>query len=214
MNLTRIQLDSKRRETMKAMANRERMHAAIARSCAKDDRPLWRIDQLNGSDYLMILSRNPVKTELITEQFSTNSSCFQEKNYDRFLTQLTPGMKCRFRLVANPTVSKVRKGEDQNSRGKVYGHVTDEWALKWLLDRCAKHGFKVTPESVQIVGSRWIQFFKRRGERPVSLREVIYEGQLTIIDPVLFRTALTNGLGRGKAYGMGMMTVIPLKQYE
>ena len=37
---------------------------------------------------------------------------------------------------------------------------------------------------------------------------VTYEGMLTVTDPLLFRKVLVNGLGREKAYGMGMLTVV------
>ena len=35
-----------------------------------------------------------------------------------------------------------------------------------------------------------------------------FEGLLEVTDEELFRNMLVNGLGRGKAYGMGLMTVM------
>lgn len=46
------------------------------------------------------------------------------------------------------------------------------------------------------------------GGRPVSLLSVTFEGFLTVTDADLFRCTLTEGIGRGKAYGMGMLTVV------
>ena len=45
-------------------------------------------------------------------------------------------------------------------------------------------------------------------ERPVSLLAVTYEGLLTVTDAALFRRTLTEGIGRGKAYGLGLLTVM------
>ena len=42
----------------------------------------------------------------------------------------------------------------------------------------------------------------------MTLRKVTYEGILEINDAELFKTALINGIGRGKAYGMGMLTIM------
>ena len=42
----------------------------------------------------------------------------------------------------------------------------------------------------------------------MSILGATFEGILTVTDPELFCRALTEGIGRGKAYGMGMMTVM------
>lgn len=42
----------------------------------------------------------------------------------------------------------------------------------------------------------------------VSFLAVTYEGILQVTDAELFRKALTDGIGREKAYGMGMLTVV------
>ena len=44
--------------------------------------------------------------------------------------------------------------------------------------------------------------------RLVDLLSVTFEGLLTVTDAELFRKTLTEGIGRGKAYGMGMLTVV------
>ena len=51
----------------------------------------------------------------------------------------------------------------------------------------------------------------RKGKEHIRLSRVAYEGLLTIQDADLFRTLLTEGMGKKKAYGFGMMTVIPLE---
>lgn len=45
----------------------------------------------------------------------------------------------------------------------------------------------------------------------IRLSKVAYEGTLLIKDIELFRKLLTEGMGKKKAYGFGMMTVIPLE---
>ena len=42
------------------------------------------------------------------------------------------------------------------------------------------------------------------------LREATYEGVLTVTDVDKFKELLCNGIGRGKAYGMGLLTVMRL----
>ena len=40
---------------------------------------------------------------------------------------------------------------------------------------------------------------------------VTYEGSLTVTDADLFRKALTEGIGREKAFGMGLLTIAGIR---
>ena len=41
---------------------------------------------------------------------------------------------------------------------------------------------------------------------------VTYEGVLTVVDAEIFKKALVNGIGREKAYGMGLLTVASIRK--
>ena len=75
------------------------------------------------------------------------------------------------------------------------------------MDRAAKHGFALTEDSFTVTRVQWYHFAKR-GTRPVSLLAVTYEGVLQVTDPEAFRNLLCQGMGRGKAYGLGLLTVM------
>jgi CRISPR system Cascade subunit CasE len=45
---------------------------------------------------------------------------------------------------------------------------------------------------------------------PVSLVTVTFDGRLEVTDPQLLRRALTQGIGKAKAYGCGLLTLAPL----
>ena len=64
-------------------------------------------------------------------------------------------------------------------------------------------------DGFDVTASQWLRF-ARGGEnsRPVSLLSVTYEGVLKVTDAAQFCLLLTNGIGRGKAYGLGLMTVL------
>ena len=42
----------------------------------------------------------------------------------------------------------------------------------------------------------------------MTLLAVTYEGILQVTDPEQFRALLCQGMGRGKAYGLGLMTIL------
>lgn len=44
-----------------------------------------------------------------------------------------------------------------------------------------------------------------------QLRSVLYEGVLKVTGPDLFRQTLIHGIGSGKAYGFGLLSVAPAK---
>lgn len=67
MYLSRIELDTSKKQTQLALVCRNKFHGAIEDSFnhAKDDRlrTLWRLDKFNGKTYLLLLS--PQKTRFI-----------------------------------------------------------------------------------------------------------------------------------------------------
>ena len=86
-------------------------------------------------------------------------------------------------------------------------HITADYQKEWLLTHCEKHGFRLSADSFDVTQSRWPQFYKSDRNR-VSLLAVTFEGTLEVTDAELFRQALCAGIGRGKAYGLGMLTVM------
>lgn len=205
MYLSRVSLDLQKRETMIALGNPQRFHGAVEQAFPGERRRrLWRLDPLGEKLYLMILSEDKPDLSEIENQFGTGEPG-ETKAYTPLLEQITPGSVWSFRLAANPTVSKPSSA-GFSERGRVYAHITPEFQEKWLRTRAEKHGFQ--PRSIQVTGSRWLHFQKGRQGRPVTLLSVVYEGSLEVTDPALFRQALTEGIGRGKAYGQGLLTVM------
>lgn len=205
MYLSRMELDLTRRETMKALAAPSRFHGAIERAFSGErKRNLWRLDALNGRQYLLLLSMEPPDLTAAAAQFGFPSADlpWETRDYDPFLQRIKKGDRWQFRLTANPTVSRTREGE----RGKVFAHITPHYQKQWLFGKSAQHGFALEEDAFQVVYSKW-QRFPKGGGPMVSILAVTFEGVLTVTDPDLLRRALTEGIGRGKAYGMGLLTL-------
>ena len=206
MVLSRLQLDTARRSTMKALASPNLLHGAIEQAFSGErGRNLWRIDMLGGKTYLLLLSQDTPDLSKAAAQFGLPGCGWESRPYEPLLNRIEAGSVWQFRLTANPTVSKPREGE---ARGKVLGHITETYQKQWLLSRADSHGFSLHEEQFRGVECRWLRFRKGTdGGRPVSLLSVSYEGLLTVTDSELFRKTLCEGLGRGKAYGLGLLTV-------
>lgn len=210
MFLSRMKLDLSSRATVMALASPNRFHGAIERAFADPDRAsgrkLWRIDHLNGNRYMLLLSEDAPDLSSAVSQFGFPGERWETKDYAPLLARVSNGSAWRFRLTANPTISK--SAGDGQTRGRLHAHITVEHQKNWLASRAEKHGFALN-DAFDVVHSRWERFQKHGQGRAVALLSATFEGVLTVFDADLFRAALTGGIGRGKAYGMGLMTIIP-----
>lgn len=213
MYLSRFQLDTARRSTMRALASPNLFHGAIEQSFAGErQHPLWRIDQLHGGHYLMLLSEDKPELANAVRQFGDPALGWETKCYDPLLERIQPGSRWHFRLTANPTYSRPGKllAEGKRERGRVCAHKTTAHQMEWLEKKQApKHGFLVHTDEFTVTHSQWQHFRKGTdGGKKVTLLAVTYEGVLTVLNAERFRETLCNGIGREKAYGMGLLTVV------
>lgn len=209
MYLSRIELDPTRRSTMRALSNPNLLHGAVeAAFPGERKRKLWRLDTLRGKQYLLLISPEKPNFQQMTENFGTGD-IGQTRMYTPLLNRITEGSTWHFRLTANPTKSC---NPTHNLRGKVHAHVSVKFQEEWLLKRAEAHGFSLKPEEFSVVSSQWYSFMKGQEQRRVSLLAVAYEGILRVTDAELFRKTLIHGIGRGKAYGMGLLTVMRIAE--
>ncbi len=239
MYLSRIELDPQKRDTMRALAFPNVMHGAIEQSFeSKDERKLWRVDYFNGRCYLLVLSASKPDFSSLAAQFSPANTVAESRDYQPLLDRIEAGQKYRFRLCANP-VHCAKNGislkAGKESRGKVVAHVTQDQQCQWLVDKASKCGFALelgekltkttkkdgkdvehevwTHPGFDVVHTTWKQFCKKAGDtkNKVTLRTATFEGELTVTDVEAFKKALVEGMGREKAYGCGLLTIIRVK---
>lgn len=201
MYLTRLLLDGSKRDTMRAMESLNLFHGAVERSFPSERvRNLWRIDRLQGWPCLLILSEQIPDVSGIADQFGIPGTAGETLPYEKLLNRITVGSRWRFRLVANPTIRK---------NGKVMAHITPRHQENWLLTRAEKLGFSLTEGEFLVTGSKWYRFNKKKDDKnKVSLLAATYEGTLTVLDAERFKQTLCEGIGREKAYGMGLLTIV------
>ena len=119
-----------------------------------------------------------------------------------------------FRLLANPT-RRLR----ESSRDAKGEPIEGRWAGKrvpvptgklddWLTRRSERCGFAV--ETLWEARPGFVYFSKSasRGEGQ-CLRSVRYEGKLRVSNSAAFRETLIRGIGPGKAFGFGLLSVAP-----
>lgn len=215
MYLSRIPLNTKRRDTMRALASPNVLHGAVEsgfpfRMDGKRERILWRVDYLRDTCYLLVLSAEQPNFENMSSQFGYQllEPQWETKNYNQLLDRLQAGQLWRFRLRANPVQSSFKEKNQKSGRGKVFAHVTQEQQKQWLIGRAQDCGFSLDINAFDVVHTEWKRFRKDKGSsQEVTLRTADFEGILTITDTDSFKQTLLSGIGRAKAYGCGLLTV-------
>ena len=225
MYFSRIQLNPQRRESRKLLANPRAMHGAVeacfppARNAQVGARNLWRVDADGADVRLYMVSPDIPDMQHLVENAGWESSPAETTDYDRFLDGLRTGQEYSFRVTVNP----VKRQFVQGQRGKLMPHLTEEQQLAWFHERSSSWGFEtldfpqqrempneeITIKSVRVVKRHDRVFGKQDGDgrRTVTQRQVTIAGQLRVTSAGLLRSHLTGGMGRGKAYGCGLMTL-------
>lgn len=212
---TKILLNPARRQGRKLLTNPQALHAAVC-ACFPPDmnqnqgRVLWRLDQRSHENILYIVGPEKPTAVHIVEQAGWDTRPAQSAQYDRLLGQLKKGQQWYFELVANPTKSLRRGGEQ---RGRVVALLSAPDQLAWLHSKADSMGvsFGTLQESTAQVGERESISFKRNfsAERSpkVHLVKVRYRGCLEVTDAEKLRQTLVRGVGRAKGYGCGLLTL-------
>lgn len=223
MYLTRAFINPRRHGAVHLLGSPQRMHAAVLAGfppvLSEDDRVLWRLDadSTHRVALYIVSAHQPDLTHLVEQVGWPKSDVpsWTTKPYESLLDRLKPGQRYAFRLTANPTYVEFL---GRNQRGRRRPHTTVEHQTDWLLKQSAKAGFRVLPGSSPLPGSeeaalnlrlvdrQRIKFTKGEG-RQVTLYQVTYQGLLEVTDEHALRAALTQGIGRARAYGCGLLTL-------
>lgn len=199
MYITRLRLDTGKPETRLLLSSPSKIHGTVeagrqfvpgpGRASAR-----WRIDEVGTEARLFVVSDDKPDYQSLLGQCGVGVP--QETlDYDELLKDLATGQKVRFRLVGNPV---------RPDAGKWRAHTTAKYQLGWLDHQGSRHGFTVASATAHHSG--FVRFGRVDGST-VTLYRTTFDGVLSIDDIEAFRAALTGGIGRGKAYGCGLMTI-------
>ncbi|WP_030144822.1 type I-E CRISPR-associated protein Cas6/Cse3/CasE [Spirillospora albida] len=226
MYLTRFRINTERVGARKLLSSPQVLHAAVMSSFAElpDQRPdaprvLWRLDRdTRARTHLCIVSPyKPDLTHLVEQAGWPTTARWETFDYGPFLDRLSAGDRWAFRLTANP-VHSVRNKDGAPT--KTTAHIGPRNQLRWLQQRQEQGGFRLVRKpganghqddlerhELLIHNRRQLSFKKKGMSKPVTLVTVTYDGRLEVTDPEAFRRTLTQGLGKAKAYGCGLMTL-------
>ena len=139
--------------------------------------------------------------------------------------RVTASQRLRFRLRANPTKRVAANNQRLGAvmAGKRVGLTTEAEQLRWLLHKGEIGGFKIpgewvdakhpeTGDPIQLANFRVDTVPEGRSpngkpDHGGAFLAVRFDGVLVVTDPESFKTTVATGIGSGKAFGFGLLSV-------
>ena len=163
---------------------------------------LTRLDDVGNGFRLLILSEDPPtrpdwcpvngwESKTVSDHF------FQHASY-------------HFSLLANPTRKIVVRSEDgtRKKNGQRIALRKREDLIQWMEQKAAFHGFVIDTDSLRTIPQPRQQFLK--GKKSGTHTATEFTGILHVNDPDTFYQAATKGIGSAKAFGFGMLCLVPI----
>ena len=223
MFLQRIHLNLRCREARRDLADPYQLHSTLCRAFSPPDQKclegefLWRLEPETDSLGPRILVQSRAKPDWggISGQGWLSKADPSIDLLDRLnLDSLKSGQRFRFRLRANPCVKR---------HGKRLGLLHLEEQEGWLARKGLQHGFSLSPtpsfglskssrERIDVrVSQEQMLGGKQHNGNAIRIYSVLYDGFLSVTQGEKFRDALRTGIGHGKAMGLGLLSVAPMR---
>jgi CRISPR system Cascade subunit CasE len=237
--LSRLILDSRARRVRRDLSDSHQLHRTVLAafpeapegvSAREHFGVLYRIEPLSQAPSLVRLlvqsKAAPVWSHLPAESLGPapdargNPAVRQvEHEYERIVV----GSRLVFRLRANPTkkLSDRTPGRNDPLVGKRVALLREQEQLAWLARKGEVHGFRLlkTELSTEVPAVQVVTQAAERGRRPGGERDqpmrlcfgaVLFDGCLEVTDAERFRATLAGGIGSGKAFGFGLLSIASL----
>jgi CRISPR system Cascade subunit CasE len=209
MYLSRLILNARNRRVQRELSDPYQMHRTIMRAFADslptdEERVLFRVDAPRGTGLVTLLVQSwsrPDWSWLAQDEGARGYLLATEDpnpSVKEFALQFSPGQVLAFRLRANPTIKR---------KGKRLGLYRDEEQMNWLARKAKQSGFRLL--SARTANEAVLGGVVHRESRKDNLRllSVQFDGLLQVEDPEVVRLAARDGIGTGKGFGFGLLSL-------
>lgn len=209
MYISQVEIDINNRKKMAELNHLGAYHSWVENSFPDEikrnerTRKLWRIDNILGKKKLLVVSEKKPDKEAFEKYGVKDSSA--TKDYSGYINSLDMSKTMKFRATLNPVISVK---SDDRQRGRVFPHVTVEQQMNYIINLAMRNGFTIDKSNLEIT-KRSFEKLKKTNQKTIDISKVTFEGLLNVNDKEKFIEVLEEGIGKKKAYGCGLLTVIP-----
>ncbi|RZS52987.1 type I-E CRISPR-associated protein Cas6/Cse3/CasE [Sphaerotilus mobilis] len=210
MYLSRLRLNPADPNARRDLADAYQMHRTLARVYAPDAehpplRFLWR--QERSADgwpdgTVLVQAAHAGRWRALEETWPDYLQSIEADKRVDLTTLVRPGRRYRFRLQANPTLTR---------DGKRHGLVQEEAQLDWLGRQGQRHGFEVV---AAVRGASERVNARHKGQQRIVVQSVTFDGVMQAgagdAEVEALRLALLQGLGHAKSLGLGLLSLAPV----
>jgi CRISPR system Cascade subunit CasE len=205
--LTRITLETRHRAVRTDLADAVAMHRRLmsllpnnlGTHARAQTSLLYRLDhQRPGA--AILLTQSTVQPDI--NQLPNGYGIAEQRLLTPMLDALAEGMLVRYRLAANAS-KRLWKGDEHHPAGKVVALGKAD-AEQWWRDRAQqRHGLQILAVHTEAADSAR----GRRNHATVTHAITRFDGTALITDAHALRNAILEGIGRGKTYGCGLLSL-------
>jgi CRISPR system Cascade subunit CasE len=203
MYISQLVLNARNREVLRDLSNAHKLHQRIMQAFPDEEdrekpREDWHIlfRQEPDNDQVLVQSAIEPDWSILPEGYLMN--CKGPKSFDLDPDNLTAGRVFQFRLRANPS-----KRDPKTKKTIGFYHRADQ--LAWLERQGDRCGFCL--HVVDVIPSPNVFGIKQKGTAPIRLTTALYQGTLEVTNSAAFFPVVQQGLGRGKSYGCGLLSI-------
>ena len=213
--LARMRLDLRDRHVRNDLADVVRLHQRVmslfpdglGERARQKAGVLFRLDELPGNVVTLLVQS---RLEPNPDKLPPGYKNFQTRKLTPLLDALSPGMTVFYRLVGNP-VKRLLKDQGHHRARQIValsGAAADEW---WRRRAEAAGLAPISARSVRLdtrLGT------KTKDEKSHTVRHAAtrFDGVAIVKDVDAAREAVINGIGKGKSYGCGLLSLAPARQ--
>ncbi|MGW4824743.1 type I-E CRISPR-associated protein Cas6/Cse3/CasE [Streptomyces sp. NPDC004227] len=206
--IARIHLNPHNRDVQRDLRDATQMHRTVMRMASQDlgNSPrhqaglLYRLDETETTSTLLVQGTH-LEPALLPQGYGHA----EVKSLAPMFSALRKGLAIRYRITLNPAKRERLTLEEKGKRGRIVP-LSGMDADQWWLRRAAEAGLQLhvlTPTSLAPV--------RPRGKQAPPMRHSLirYDGTATVTDPTALTQAVLAGIGRGKPYGAGLLSLAP-----
>lgn len=140
--------------------------------------------------------------------FLLRANATVSKPMDTFRTaHRSADLKPRRKSARHDVVMNAIRNMEGPERAKARQDAVQSAGAAWLMRKLLASGAQTQESAIRVEGYRVLRPPRTRAEKEMHIGVLDFQGMLSVTDPVAFLRAQSEGFGRAKAFGCGLMLV-------